>query len=104
MKAENSKNKNVVMWDCIRQPLEGWCCQGLGELLFIKIQHGLKKIFKIVLVKVLPLESSQEQFYVESYTALLWVISKIHEELYAEHDTSEPIIGFENDLGLERIL
>ena len=65
----------------------------------------VKKIFESSFAKVLPLESSQERFYVESDLAFVWVVSKIHEELYAEwHDTSEPIIGFENDLGLERIL
>lgn len=43
--------------------------------------------------------------YWESSCHTVWVVSKLHEEFYTEwHDTSEPITGFESDLGLGRIL
>lgn len=57
----------IVPGNHFRRVMLSW----LRELLLSKTQHGLKKIFKNILAKVLPVESSQEQFYVESYLALV---------------------------------
>lgn len=77
------------------------------EVVIIYQKSVWVKIFliKIIVIDSCFLKSSQKQFYVGNYLATAWTISKIHEELYAEwHDTSEPISGFQSDLGLGRIL